>query len=463
MKATSRYWRLVTLKASGGRHIDELADARTFFQQQFGSASQHLMLSDGAIQRQLWQIAQDETSSDRVLAEQCLRCFISHQIDATCRQLAAQFGNAHGFSVNDLLVFVLDDGRPTRPDPNSTYVSLATEVLQTFDPDRAGLSTWVTRRVKHHRDLNQFLLQHGVYLVSDWAILNDTKPQQLHRILADFHGLTTSEIQPATQLLQAYHRVYRRDRLEQRLAGHRGQCMTPTIDQLQRMADAVYHASKSSLSCETIMGNLQTLATYLRQYRIHVRSGNLPTESMDQLESPMPALAMPPQDDEADLQHEFLAKYRQQLLIELDHALDQVLSDRLALPNRKRNITTHDFLEALHSFHCLGKSMSDIASMLGLKAQYQVTRLLKLKDFRADVRQRLLLNLRDRTRELAQSFADPVRLSVLDYQLDELLGEQVDRLMHQAEAEASVAQHQPMTSLFARRLCHHLKVRRTVS
>ncbi|MGJ3249125.1 MAG: hypothetical protein ACFE0I_24010 [Elainellaceae cyanobacterium] len=462
MKAASRYWRLVKLNASGGRQIDELEDARAFFRQSIEAAAVSPPLSDGAIQRQLWQIVQEEKPG-YCLAEQCLRCFISHQIDSTCRQLAAQFGNSHGFAANDLLLFVLDDDRPDRTGDRRTYVSLATEILQTFDPARAGLSTWVNRQVKHHRGLNQFLLQHGVYLVSDWAILNDTKPRQLQHILAEFHGLTDAEVQQASQLLQAYHQVYRCDRLNQRLLGNVGRCASPTPEQLQRIVDTIYHTSKNSLSCETVMSNLQTLATYLRHYRIHVRGGTLPTESLDQPEFPIQAIAMPPSDDDDERQHEFLAHYRQQMLAGLDHALNQVLSDRLIILDRKRHVTPQDFLEALHAFHCLGRSMSDIAAMLGLKAQYQVTRLLKLKDFRADVRQRLLVYLRDRTRDLAESFADPVQLRILDNQLDELLSEQVDRLMQHAEAEASVAQHQPMTSLFARRLCHHLKVRRTAS
>ena len=39
--------------------------------------------------------------------------------------------------------------------------------------------------------------------------------------------------------------------------------------------------------------------------------------------------------------------------------------------------------------------MTEIAKLLNLQAQFHVSRLLKLKDFRADVRQQLLVPLRD--------------------------------------------------------------------
>jgi hypothetical protein len=55
-----------------------------------------------------------------------------------------------------------------------------------------------------------------VYFISDWAILNDTKSKQLQRILAEFHHLSEFEIRYSCILLESYHAVYRRDRLEQR-------------------------------------------------------------------------------------------------------------------------------------------------------------------------------------------------------------------------------------------------------
>ena len=100
--------------------------------------------------------------------------------------------------------------------------------------------------------------------------------------------------------------------------------------------------------------------------------------------------------------------------------------------------------------------MTDIAPEIGLQKQYEVTRLLKLKEFRADVRQRLLVALRDRVLEKAKDFANPDRLRSLDQQIDAALNEQIDAVIQQAESEASVAKNRPLSSLFARKLCQHL-------
>lgn len=100
--------------------------------------------------------------------------------------------------------------------------------------------------------------------------------------------------------------------------------------------------------------------------------------------------------------------------------------------------------------------MSDIAPHVGLKAQYQVTRLLQLKDLRADIRHQILLDLRERVWQAAQPFADPNRLYILNKQLDSLLTEQVDGVMQAAAAEASVPRNRPVSSLYAQRLCDYL-------
>ncbi|MEC4812105.1 MAG: hypothetical protein SAK29_02315 [Scytonema sp. PMC 1069.18] len=58
---------------------------------------------------------------------------------------------------------------------NSTKLTSAREILQSFDCQRSNLSTWSGQKVKQHKPLNQFLLERGLYLASDWAILNDTR------------------------------------------------------------------------------------------------------------------------------------------------------------------------------------------------------------------------------------------------------------------------------------------------
>ena len=124
--------------------------------------------------------------------------------------------------------------------------------------------------------------------ISDWAILNDTKSKQLERILTEFYRLSKSEINQACSLLESYHAVYRRNRLEQRRnQGSLGQtrisrrCPPPTAIQLHEIAQAMYAKAGLMLRAEQVKIQLQDLAKRLRQYRHYVRENLRVTLSSD--------------------------------------------------------------------------------------------------------------------------------------------------------------------------------------
>jgi hypothetical protein len=477
MGAASKYWRLVRLDATGKRKVEEIDAAKAFFQQQFLDLVGQVDAPDALIQRRLLDLLRDGSeapSSDatsHLMAEHCLRCFISNQIEQVCIQLETQFGSEHGFTRYDLFPYVLDDISEARLRVanrfnQTSYRSFASEILRTFDSERASLATWTTRLIKHHRELNAFLLQHGVYMVSDWAILNDTTSKQLQRIFAEFHNLTPVEIQRASILLESYHAVYRRDRLRQRQAGVKGQCLPPSMDQLQQITSLTRQRANLTLSPEDTMTQLQTIAEHLRQYRIYARGGFPATESLDRPETQVVADRLQSSDpmsspDDQDEQTEFLRFYRQQFIGCLDQTVEQVTGTRFGHLQRKNSEIAQQFLSALQLFHCQGRSMGEIAPLVGLQAQYQVTRLLKLKEFRADIRQQMLQALRDRTLEKARAYADPNHLQRLDQQVEVALNEQITAVMQEAETEASVAKNRSSSSLLAQRLCRHLDTRRS--
>lgn len=446
----SRYWHLVRIDASGQRKVEKVQIAYDFFHEVFGSQVQMDKVSDATVQSQLihlWKTTQNASP-----AEWCLRCFISNVIDQACGQLEAQFGRNHGFSRYDLFPFVLNDSYPLARQSQRNYQSLASQVLQTFKPENGSLVTWTVRRVRCDRNLNTFLLEHGIYLVSDWAILNDTSVQQVERILSEFHSATPSEIQQASDLLNRYHAVYRRDRIKRRQAGLKGRCLEPTANQLAQIAGSEGEAG-------VILAQLQSLAGQLRRYRVYARGGPAPTTSLDQPtneKGQLPQLAAPIPDQAEEEHDEFLTRYREQFRLSLDQAIAQIL--RKHLESRKPRVA-EQFLQALYLFHCRGQSMTEIAPQVNLKAQYQVSRLLKLKDLRADIRHQILIDLRDRVLEQAKVYTDPHRLRQLNGQLDTVLEEQVEEVIREAAAEASVPRNRPVRSLYARRLCQDLDQR----
>lgn len=489
MSSASRYWKLVKIDATGCCKIEEIAEAKEFFRAAFPEFIDQSEVSDVIVQRKLLHWMREVTvagiptslstkedkplprqSSRQLLAEMCMQCFISTQIERVCMQLAAQFGAAHGFICGDLLPFVLDGissrqkGDKTNS-VNSPYRSLLSEILQSFDPDQSSLVTWTTRRVKHHKELNAFLLERGVYLVSDWAILNDTTPKQLQRIFFEFHQLTASEIQQAKELLESYHAVYRAQRIKQRQQGIKGQCSTPTTEQLQKIASNLSGKINQRLSPETVMKKLQQIAARLREYRIYVRGGSLPTKPLEithpgSLSDNNQSLDIPDNRDFEDEQSEFLRLYHRQFLNCLDEAIAKVTSERTTQLQRKESLRAQKFLTALKLFHCQGKSMTEIAKLVNLQAQYQVTRLLQLKSFRADVQQHLLVLLRDRVLEQAKAYTDPKRLQTLNQQIEEALNEQILIVIQDAITEASTANNNSQISLFSQRLCRHLDIKR---
>ena len=449
-----KYWRLISLDTTGKRKSAEIPEAKAFFTEAFLSSPDSPGLEDAHIVRQLFNWFRghspntDATISDK--AELCLRCFISDRIESNCIQLEQKFGTTHGFTRHDLFPFVLNDVIPIRPTSDTSYTTLATEILLSFNPEKGNLSTWTNRLILQHRELKAFLLEHGVYIISDWAILNDTTPKQLQRILSEFHHLTNIEIQQAVNLLSSYHAVYRQQRFAQRKAGTKGQCPQPTDEQLRQIGQPL------NLPPQTTIARLQNLASRLREYRIAVRRKTPQTVSLDNPKITLVVNSQPADYTETatdnNWQSEFLKFYRQQFIDSLDTALQQVTQKRLTILQGKNSATASQFTTALHLFHCQKESMSSIAQIIGLQAQYQVTRLLKLKDFRADVQRQMLILLSSSILDRATVYATPQNLSTLSQKVSTALDEQITEMIQLASAESSTANRSDK-SLFAQRLC----------
>lgn len=462
MNAAIHYWQFNRLDGSGKIVVEEIRTAKSFIDKQLPHLVNQAAFSDSVMQRYLFTLLSDNNSTVCLMAETCLRCFISEQIKQVCWSLERQFGNNHQFSCYDLYPFVLDDtltyGKPPKTAaPATEYISMATKILQSFDPQQASLTTWTTRLVRHEPNLNHFLLERGIYLVSDWAILNDTTPKQLQRIFKEFHHLNDTVIAQAIRFLEAYHRIYRQERLANRKAKVRGKCPSPSLEQLQKIASLV----ELPLSPEKTLGQLQYLAERLREYRICVRVGKLKQDSLDipdiltKVEQQQVA-GIDGESAEEEVQEEFLSRYRQQFLTCLEQAIAQVISKWLS---QQKEPKKQQFLTSLKLFHCQGYSMTKIAALIGLQAQYQVTRLMQLKNFRADIRQQMLKNLRHQVTEMAAVYTNPDQLRQQEQQIQTALDEQVSFFIEQAETEASTAKNRPLKSLFAQSLCHYLYLR----
>jgi hypothetical protein len=452
------YWTLIKINAAGNRQVQSIPSAETFFNQVFAQLIDVLTANNKDIQLQLLNLYGDTSDDKSVNAQRCLLCFISWEIEKVCLNLEKQFGITGGFTSRDLLPYVLDDDG--RLQWKSSYQCFSLKILQSFDVNQSSLSSWTNRKVRQRPALSKFLLECGIYLLSDWAILNDTQPKQLERILSQFHSLTVTEIQQNQWLLASYHAVYRAQRLQQRQSGKTRKCQPPTAKQLQQINDKLnnYSGEKYCYSNDDLITQLQRLAEYLREYRIHVRGGSLAKESIDIADINNHDNFVT-DNEENNQTSEFLELYRPQFIECLDNALAAVTQSRVSKMLRKDAIKAEKFLIALELFHCQGLSMTEIAKRIEMKAQFQVTRLLKLKEFRADVTYQLLRILKVRVLELAQNYSSLEDLQALESQITIALTEQVTNLIGEAEIEAAGSRSDSTRSRFASRLCEYLDSR----
>ncbi len=437
---------MVTLTSAGQRKLKVAPSAKRWCQAYLDDTLGLADDSDRTVQTHLWQLWRAD-EENALLALLCLRCWLSHQIAAACAQLASQFGTHYGFAAADLWPLVLDDDGRLR----LTYQPLSLDILERYDPSQASLNTWASRMTKAHPEINRFCLEQGLYRISDWALLNDTSVGRLARALP---GLSEAELAQKTQLLTAYHQVYRRDRIIQRQqSGRASRCLEPTDAQLLKI-------SPNSPS-NVVLQRLCELADLLREHRIAVRRGMPTTRSLDAAIENRPALQLASEsqadsDAEEAAQDEFIQRYRSHFLDSLDEAIASVILGYAAGYEKRQPSRGQLFLSALDLFHCGGLSMGAIAKQVGLSSQVQVTRLLKLKRFRTEVCAHWFNQLKQEVRTEALQFIPPDRLSTITEKLEEILTEETEAVMTEAAAEAQIARNRKTKSTFARRLCARL-------
>lgn len=448
MQAFAKYWTMLKLSSDG--HYQPVVQplARSLMHAQFPDLDSPT-LDDDRIQHYLFNCSQPD-------AQLCLRCYLSHAIAQACESLVRQFGTHHRFQINDLLPLVLDDDATLNPVP---YQPLSLHILKTFQPSAGSLTSWAIRQVRQHADVKQFLLEHGVYLISPWALLNDTKPEHLPPILTQFYRLHPTEVHHAYLLLESYRSVYLPDRLQQRLQhGNRTACSPPTSEQLHRICELMQEKTQMVIPSDTLLKQLQTLAQRLRQYRLARRGGVQSGQSFDEPESRerLEYQLADKTDDPVAADHaEFLQRYRQSFQTVLQKALAIVIQDRVqkaASPQQSDR-----FLVALQSYYCQQLSMGEIAAKIGIRAQDAVSRLLSLKPLRADVRHQMSSHLKTVVFSQAAYYVTPEQLQDLDCQIQAALDEQLEAFI-QAESQRDKTPKglKKGETHFSKSLCHYL-------
>ncbi|MEM7555614.1 MAG: hypothetical protein AAF378_16240 [Cyanobacteria bacterium P01_A01_bin.84] len=304
-----------------------------------------------------------------------------------------------------------------------------------------------------------------VLIFSDWKLLNDSSTKRLQRILTNMYHLTAEEIEQACQLLASYHAVCRKEHSRKILATEiRIPCKAPTEEQLSHIADLQRRANWR-INQNAVLTHLQKIADHLREYKIATQGGNIHTLSLDTSPEIQTFLEKSQITEDNDTEKfNFIEMYREQFIESLDKAISQTIENFILNLQHKHHANqkiTQSFLTGLYLFHCQGKAMSQIAYELGMQQQYQVTRLLKLKQLRRDIYQRMLKILHERVLQIAQQFIDHQHLQNLEGKLESILGEQIFEMIQEAESEArNPIRNQSLSNIFTHRLCHYLNHQR---
>ena len=442
MGLISRYWILFTVDSLSRCRNDVITSAQDFFNEQFPEVINQKEIPDRNIQRQLMQWYQSNDPRSE-MAEKCLRCFISNVLKESCTTLERKFAEKHYLYSAEILPLVLDAAHHKSSNTNnkSRKESLTTQILSTFNPQKSNLSTWVITIFKSYSAVKNTLKEHGIVQLTDWTILRYTTHTRLKRALSNLQ-LTPTEITQAVKLLDSFHQVYctqltsyRRPKPDSKFTT--AKYPQPTQEQLNQIAAIVY--GNKIVTCEKILEELQKLATQLRETWMQPK----------------------PKGNQNDDNHNKVPKLPDYCIEPFDNCLhqsvQQVIQNHCNYIERKGTQKgrqqAEKYLEALRLFHCDGVALQKIASQLGFTDQPHLSRLLRLKILREDIRRNLLLNLKKYVTELSGYSQSPEKLLELDTQNQNIFGEEVDELIQEAEKEAKNGYRLMMNSKLAQSIC----------
>ena len=142
-------------------------------------------------------------SGDRILLEAaatgddgaflCLRCLVSEPLEQKVRAIHRERAQRHDLDLGTLASFVLDDrGKPLSHQalcklPENDVRPFTAQVVCSYDGSKgAGLPHWARTKFQGNRELKAYLREHGVLLISPWALLKDSSPTRVREALELF-------------------------------------------------------------------------------------------------------------------------------------------------------------------------------------------------------------------------------------------------------------------------------------
>ena len=333
----------------------------------------------------------------RAKAGLCLRCYISYPILNVCKKIDYLFSSGKQFTYRDLLPFVLDDDGKSliviQQDAktqflidkngelkNPTYQFFSIKILQSFrseSPSRMSLDNWAYLQTKQNPQIKNFISEFGFKHLSDWALLNRIRRKQLENLSIRDRNI-----------VEAFHMVYRRDRVRQRENGIR-KCPDPSRIQLQEMLKYLKEKNFNINTTKDLIISLNQIALQLRQYDIW--NSREPLEIYNpEIKTYTPRTDLPGAnlDLEEEENREFMDFLHKQLNLILADAIKQEINNRISQlqKSKKYAIFANKYIQGLQLYYCYNLSLREIAPQLNMKSWDRARRILNPGKLLSDVR-----------------------------------------------------------------------------
>ena len=137
-------------------------------------------------------------STDTPLPLLCLRCRLSHPLEAWLKATFNTHHERHGIEFKAMASYALDDqgavtircSKESTADFTYSVISslpkgptspFSAEILRSFDPALCGLPHWSRLKIQSNNELKAYFKQHGLLLISDWALLRDSSPRRVQQ------------------------------------------------------------------------------------------------------------------------------------------------------------------------------------------------------------------------------------------------------------------------------------------
>jgi hypothetical protein len=403
MLPITRYYTIVRLdpaSAGIGYKRQKIAAAECYFYQQYPELRGEEFVStdrDRQIQIDLLDRLEENISlADNPIAVLSnsdagllLRCYISHFMVLACQTFVKNFSDGGTrFRLQELLAQVLTDdgkliaefGRDRRQFvPES--LPIIRDYLKRDRVLRKSLSGWTYLRIRQSTAIEQFLLERGLYLESDWGILNATSVTTLKKIWGD----DNLRVEEDSAILQSYHIIYRGDRRKSR---QHGRCQPPTDSQQQRILADLKAQFQVEILPQKLMSQLQAIAQQLRDYRIACENLMVSSESLDVIDSEtghnkLESLADPNTLDregfgleDKEGRENILHFLQDKTITSLDWGIERGFKDILEVIGNKSKHLIQLIKPAFRRLYCQQLSQTEVATQLQL-TQTQVSRNIK--------------------------------------------------------------------------------------